>query len=116
SATTPLEMQLIWLTLLYLGYGAAFSWAYNELAFPETKLKPNTGEVRLDSIDRREFIIRVGAASATLTVVGAGLGAILGESTPEPSRGGTELASTTNMADLPNADASVVPAPGTRPE
>jgi DMSO/TMAO reductase YedYZ molybdopterin-dependent catalytic subunit len=51
-----------------------------------------------------------------LTVVGAGLGALLGESTPEPSRGGTELASTTNMADLPNADSPVTPAPGTRPE
>jgi DMSO/TMAO reductase YedYZ molybdopterin-dependent catalytic subunit len=116
SASAPLEMQVIWLVLVFLGYGAAFSWAYNELAFPEVRLKAH--DVSVEGIDRRQFIIRVGGASATLSLVGAGLGAFLGESATQPNRGGEEVLSTTTIdpSELPNADSPVQPAPGTRAE
>jgi DMSO/TMAO reductase YedYZ molybdopterin-dependent catalytic subunit len=117
SASAPELMQWIWLALLFLGYGAAFSWAYNEMAFLPLRMKGS--ELSVEGIDRRNFLIRVGGASATLSLVGAGLGAFLGEATNEPSRGGEEaLASNTNTMpeNLPNAGSDVSPAPGTRSE
>jgi DMSO/TMAO reductase YedYZ molybdopterin-dependent catalytic subunit len=117
SASAPELMQWVWLALIFLGYGAAFSWAYNEMAFPPVHMKG--GDVRVEGIDRRNFIIRLGGASATLSLVGAGLGAFLGETTSEPNRGGEEgLASNSNTLpeNLPNANSDVVPAPGTRAE
>jgi DMSO/TMAO reductase YedYZ molybdopterin-dependent catalytic subunit len=118
SSSAPELMQWVWVLLLFIGYGAALNWAYNEMAYPAIPTKENA--VSVEGIDRRNFIIRLGGASATLSLVGAGLGTFLGETTSEPSRGGEEnlAASNTNTMpeNLPNADSAVTPAPGTRSE
>lgn len=60
SATAPFMMQVIWLALLFVGYGTAFSWAYNELAFPSIQVDAKKNDVEVEGIDRRQFIVRVG--------------------------------------------------------
>ncbi len=118
SSAASTEMKVIWSLLVFLGFGTAAGWSYNELAFPSVAVKPKTGDVETQGIDRREFIVRVGGASATLTVVGAGLGALLGTGDGQTVSDGSEALTTasTGTGELPNASASVVPAPGTRSE
>ena len=115
SSVAPMVMQLTWHILLFIGYGMVFSWAYNELAFPI--MVKSTMPTEVEGIDRRSFIVRVGGASAVLTVIGAGLGSFLTSSTSSstPASGGEVVLNPTGE-DLPNADAAVMPAPGTRPE
>ncbi|MGJ3239512.1 MAG: molybdopterin-dependent oxidoreductase [Anaerolineae bacterium] len=116
SATAPPLMQYLWSALLFIGFGTAVGWTYNSIAFAPISVQSKTGDVKVHQIDRREFMVRVGGASATLTVIGAGLGTLLGDGTTQVASGGDTNTSATTALDLPNADASVQPAPGTRPE
>jgi DMSO/TMAO reductase YedYZ molybdopterin-dependent catalytic subunit len=75
----------------------------------------------VERIDRRQFLIRLGASTATITVVGAGLGAVL--ATAERRRQEEALAATmahdseaSSDTPFPNSDDPVVPVAGTRPE
>ena len=70
---------------------------------------------------RRQFLIRMGAATAAVTVAGVGLGRVLSMS--DQTRLEEELAATEGkmpgsaaMVELPNEDDPVKPALGTRPE
>lgn len=119
SATAPFAMQIIWLGLLFIGYGTAFSWAYNELTFSSVPADSKKSDVQVEGIDRRQFIVRVGGASATLSVIGAGLGVLLNDTTTPQVNDDSATSevvtsdtrpSTVNMAD------GLMPAPGTRPE
>src|SRR5690606_12026268 len=56
SSSASTEMKIIWALLVFIGFGAAVGWSYNELAFPSVAVKPETGESRVEGIDRREFI------------------------------------------------------------
>jgi DMSO/TMAO reductase YedYZ molybdopterin-dependent catalytic subunit len=117
SSAAPAYMQLMWHILLYAGYGIVFGWAYNEIAYPFAE--KGKVEAQVEGIDRRSFMVRVGGASAVLTVVGAGLGSLLtsGESSSTPASGGEVVLNPTTIdPNLPNADSAVIPAPGTRPE
>lgn len=72
-------------------------------------------------LDRRRFLIQVGASSATVTLVGAGLGAFLGDSDGEDVQGqGLEAALEAERFSTPTEYPSHVDdlelAPGTRPE
>lgn len=79
-------------------------------------------------LSRRQFLVRLGAASATITVVGAGVSVALNTTTqapstaPVPNNTQPEVAGTQEAADIlssepfPNAGDPVEPAPGTRPE
>src|SRR5690606_26631493 len=84
--------------------------------------EPAQHRVSAEAIDRRTFLIRVGGAAATITVVGAGLGALLNSSRQSvittTSVTGSDAAdeAARSRAPLPNADAAVQPVPGTRPE
>lgn len=92
-------------------------------------------ELEATRLNRRQFLVRLGAASATITVVGAGISALLNnpsrssaqevalvpEATAQPAA--NTAAEATQAAALqgapqphPNADDPVEPAPGTRPE
>ena len=79
------------------------------------------GEVRSVSvIDRRQFLIRLGATTATITVASAGLGVVLSQG--EQARIAESVADSMPAAEmpprrpLPNDGDPVAPAPGTRPE
>ena len=71
-------------------------------------------------IDRRQFLIRLGATTATITVASAGLGAALGQG--ERTRIAESVAESMPpdampaRRPLPNDGDPVTPAPGTRPE
>lgn len=116
SSAASTEIKVIWSLLVFIGFGTAVGWSYNELAFPAIGVKAKTGDVEVQGINRREFIVRAGGASATLTVVGAGLGALLGTADPQSvsTAEGLSTASTTTV--LPDASTGLQPAPGTRAE
>ena len=72
-------------------------------------------------VGRRQFLIQMGAATATVTVVGAGLGRVL--EIDERNRLEAELeamkaymSATPSVIELPNENATLKPALGTRPE
>jgi DMSO/TMAO reductase YedYZ molybdopterin-dependent catalytic subunit len=79
-------------------------------------------DTQVERLNRRQFLIKVGAASAVITVAGAGVSALIGgnqsETAPipeaEPIAGATDEAQVVDA--LPNAGDPVQPAPGTRPE
>ncbi len=72
------------------------------------------------SISRRQFIIRLGAATATITVLSSGLGMLLAQS--ERRQQNQAIAKSMDESKMsarppfPNAEDPVAPAPGTRPE
>lgn len=122
TALTAPVVSFLWIVVAFCGWGMALAALHNVL-FDDEPRKMATAEaaeaatpaaaVSAEALDRRSFLLRVGGAAATVTVVGAGVGALLRESgsTATPVR-------IANRGDgaLPNADAAVQPVPGTRPE
>lgn len=103
----------LWIVMLWLAYGVASSRAYLNLAQAGHRIA-STAEnaeeaLSVQLLDRRRFLIRMGGATAAITVVGAGLGGAL-------AGGGSGRGTGLRSSDLPNADDSFLPAPGTRPE
>lgn len=134
-----------WVFGLSLLYGLALNYVYNMLAFgvreTRTVIPAGSGAMRGDTalvsastelVDRRSFLVRVGAGTAAVTVVGAGLGSLLRrdlDAVPEvvsnvtdganASAGAQSTAEAVAQATdeaLPNANDPVVAAEGTRPE
>lgn len=112
ASDLPGIANFAWIFLACAAWGVAVNWIYNDLA------SIRRSDAQVEGLDRRSFLIRVGGATATITVVGAGLGALLGGTGSEvtPTTVDDEGEATTARANLPNADAAVQPAPGTRPE
>ena len=122
TATAPVPVQIVWVILVFAAWGMAANWIYNDLAHSEGKTKTDeeTGEtITVEPLNRRQFMVRIGGASAVLTVIGAGLGALVGG---RPGEGSVvseipEGAATDGSGNaLPNISDSMDPAPGTRPE
>ncbi|NDJ75647.1 MAG: molybdopterin-dependent oxidoreductase [Chloroflexi bacterium] len=133
SATTSPTVSAAWLLGTTLVWGAVLSWSYYRL-FPQPAVAPDTAattasapatepaagpQVYAEQINRREFLVRVGGAAATFTVVGAGVGKLLQERDERQylkrirrNRAAAEMM----PKDLPNQDDPLEPAPGTRPE
>jgi DMSO/TMAO reductase YedYZ molybdopterin-dependent catalytic subunit len=122
SSTRQAILDALWMTSLFLGWGVGLAFSFRRLTAGEPKVEVTEDEqVRVERIGRRSFLIGLGAASATITVVGAGLGAVL--SAAERRR--RQAAEEDPMAHeregplgkpFPNADDPVSPVPGTRPE
>jgi DMSO/TMAO reductase YedYZ molybdopterin-dependent catalytic subunit len=115
TATAPYLLQMTWVLLLFTGWGVTLNWIYNDL------VQGDDADETVDAVDRRQFMVRIGGATATLTVVGAGLGTLWGNTTDEDGQLVAELppeASTeTTTKPLPNQTPdNLSPAPGTRPE
>jgi DMSO/TMAO reductase YedYZ molybdopterin-dependent catalytic subunit len=111
-----------WLLVLFLGWGLALCWSYRRLypAVTEPSL-PEEEIRRVERLNRRQFLVVLGGATAAITVVGTGVGALLAS----VERRRREQALDDTMAHqsegpqgspFPNAEDPVVPAPGTRPE
>lgn len=121
TASAPFLLQVVWVMLVFTGWGIALNWIYNDLAHSaeKTKIDETTGEeITIAALDRRQFMIRIGGATATLTVIGAGLGALLGNR-PGEGQVVAELPADDAVDDavLPNVvEGNLQPAPGTRPE
>lgn len=120
----PVVARIAWLMLVFLAWGLTLGWSYHRLmlAPPATDTPPadSTESRTVERIDHRTFLIKLGASSATITLVGVGAGSLLasgrsnerttGEATPPTQPEPPETPA------LPNTDASVQPVPGTRPE
>ncbi len=115
-------LAVIWHYALFLAWGLALAWAYHRLFAPAPDAPaaaPETDEVTAERIDRRQFILTLGAASATVTVVGAGLATVLRpteETNARVAEGQPTPAGGESSPPLPNANDPVKPVPGTRPE
>jgi DMSO/TMAO reductase YedYZ molybdopterin-dependent catalytic subunit len=103
----------VWIALAALAWGAALGWARARMG--PTGAAADAEQVSADAevtrVDRRRFIIRLGGATALITVVGAGVGTLVGSRSRPVAAGRGPLAQA-----MPNADDPVKPAPGTRPE
>ncbi len=101
-----------WLAGLFLAWGLTLAWTFRRTV-PAAAEAPS--EAR--SLDRRRFLVRLGAASAVVTVAGAGVAELLALSEGGgASRGGARATVNGKGEPFPNAGDPVVPAPGTRPE
>jgi DMSO/TMAO reductase YedYZ molybdopterin-dependent catalytic subunit len=115
-------LAVIWHYSLFLAWGLALAWAYHRLFAPASAAPAAAlaGEgVAIERIDRRQFILTLGAASATVTVVGAGLATVLRpseEANAPVAEGQPTPAGGESSPPLPNANDPVKPVPGTRPE
>jgi DMSO/TMAO reductase YedYZ molybdopterin-dependent catalytic subunit len=106
-----------WVIAALLGWGTALGLANRRLTRHRIALRGETPhpeyDARVERLDRRSFLVRLGAATATITVVGAAVGALAG------GRRRINVASGNRWSadhPLPNADADLKPASGTRPE
>ncbi len=109
-------ITIIWLLALFGMWGFGVGWAYDKLV---TSAPAMATGASVHVIDRRTFLVQVGASAATLTVVGAGLGNFISrrETTDVLNASAvTSPLSTETAMNLPNADDMVQPAPGTRAE
>jgi len=110
----------IWLIGLFLLWGYASNWAYNRLTYRMAVSLPRNAtpeeKATVNTIDRRHFLIQLGGATAAITVVGAFVGSMASDqsSIRTVASGAIPDATEPPQVDLPNATASVMPAPGTR--
>jgi DMSO/TMAO reductase YedYZ molybdopterin-dependent catalytic subunit len=104
-----------WVLLAFVAWGLALVWIRDRIAIPVTTAE-GIAAAEAVRLDRRHFLVRVGGATATITIAGAALGTLLTRRRVDeaPAAGALEPWSTSHR--LPNVDASVAPAKGTRPE
>ncbi|MBK9748409.1 MAG: molybdopterin-dependent oxidoreductase [Chloroflexi bacterium] len=120
ASTTPGANPLaaaVWTLLAFGVWGMLVNAAYDRLAFGKAKRTPATATAAsVEVLDRRQFLIQLGAATATITVVGGGLSALL-NTTPNAGAPVPEATLDPDIASaLPVSRSEFVAAPGTRPE
>src|SRR5664279_3135317 len=108
----------VWVIGVFLLWGYAINWAYNRLTYALTSAAPDlpgADKVSAQAIDRRQFLITLGGATAAITVVGAFVGSLAGENNSvQTVSTGASAATEVPQVNLPNANAVLMPAPGTR--
>ena len=118
STMNPIVTAIV-LLALFLLWGLTLSWTCRRTAGPAAAATAGTGgaDDTASVLNRRQFLVRLGATTATITVAGAGLGMVLNQE----ERARFDQAVDTTMPPmprrpLPNDGDPVTPAPGTRPE
>ena len=111
-------ISILWLLFLFLAWGLAVNMVYGRLhPTPVAQAEPKSVEV----LDRRQFLIKLGASTATLTVLGSGTGILLNRSSQRAAEAALAATAAHNSESssglsFPNSNDPIVPAPGTRPE
>jgi DMSO/TMAO reductase YedYZ molybdopterin-dependent catalytic subunit len=107
TATTRPIISAVWILSAFLIWGAALGWSYMRLTAAAYAASAR--------IDRRRFLLRLGGAAAVIAAACAVVGALaVGKRRREVTEVEGERWSANHV--LPNAAATVTPAPGTRPE
>lgn len=123
STLNPI-ISFVVLMVLFLAWGISFVPIYGRLVSFRPELPAVEEEDREDrsvtAINRRQFLIQLGAATATITVLSGGLGTILAQN--ERRQLDQSIARSIDKSEVPirdpfpNAGDPLVPAPGTRSE
>ena len=114
SAVAPPLVSALWILFVFTSWGMAFTWAYLRLAALGVLAERSSDyQTSVQRINRRQFLLRLAGYTATITVSGAMVG-LLSERHSRMKLESQMPWSATHH--LPNADAAVKPAPGTRPE
>ena len=119
TATVDLAVRAVWILVAFLGWGAILGRAGQRLIGLETANSPveSAAELRVERIDRRHFLVKLGGSAAAITVVGAIVGELAeARRKKEVMIAGSEPVRWSATHPLPNAAAPVKPVPGTRPE
>ena len=125
QSTVNPSMIFVWTLLLFLTWGATSVRVALRLLISTQPAAALEGgpeeEVSVQVLGRRQFLIRMGVATATITVAGSGIGRML--SVTESRARESELEAmeakvpgSGPMIELPNEGDPVKPALGTRPE
>ncbi|MFQ3646809.1 MAG: molybdopterin-dependent oxidoreductase [Anaerolinea sp.] len=112
SATAPPLVSALWAALLFGAWGMFTHRFYQTLTDYNTAADMS---VQVRGLTRRQFLVRVGASSAVITVSGAALSRLLNLA-QAPALPPAPMEAADAARALPNADDPVIPAPGTRPE
>lgn len=102
-----------WSLFILMIWGSVMGWLRGR---DGASAPPGRRDVRVDAINRRQILIRLGEASAVMTIAGAVVGALPKGGRASPETGAARKSRWSETHPLPNADAPVRPAPGTRPE
>lgn len=131
SSTASPVLVAFWVIATFVVWGTALGWSVTKVglgtataAVPGTPVAPRVDvgteapekmeaevEAEVVRVDRRRFLIQFGGATAAITLVGAGLGAVLRTTEQETVPRGEA-----GPILLPNADSTIQPVPGTRAE
>src|SRR6516225_6536266 len=117
TASTGAGLSAVWVIGITLLWGTTLGWAYQQVLVAAGTVTKPAAENVVERIDRRRFLVRLGSATAVVTVIGAVVGELSEAKRKRVStttKGKDLLWSSTHP--LPNTDAAVKPAPGTRPE
>lgn len=119
NATADPLLSLVWFITLFIGWGGSLAWIYSDISDLPLQRPENDAL----ALNRRQFLVRVGGATATITLVGSSVASLLNQGDDDDTRQQIADAGTSNANanegdndPLPNADDPVQPAPGTRPE
>jgi DMSO/TMAO reductase YedYZ molybdopterin-dependent catalytic subunit len=121
SQTTNMSSgaRVVWVLGLFLLWGAVLGRAGQRLIGLEAT-NDGVGSSQItdvERIDRRRFLVRLGGSAAAITVVGAVVGELFdARRREELMMAGGEPVRWSTTHPLPNSNAAVTPAPGTRPE
>jgi sulfite oxidase len=121
QSNLPPILVLLETMTLFLAWGLYFVPIYRRLvpAEPDTgAAEPGSRSVHV--IGRRQFLIRLGATTATITLLSGSLGTLLAQSERrqlnEAIARSMDMSGTGSGVTFPNANDPVMPAPGTRLE
>ena len=120
STANPILTSVV-LMGFFLVWGISFVPVYGRLVSAKPDLPAVEEEVRsVAVIGRRKFLVQLGAATATITVLSGGLGAMLAQSErrqlDQAVLGSMDKSEMPERDPFPNAGDPLVPAPGTRSE
>jgi DMSO/TMAO reductase YedYZ molybdopterin-dependent catalytic subunit len=106
----------VWIVALFLAWGAALGWVYCRMVRDEVAAATGatTAASAAERANRRRFLGRFAGIAGVITVVAAAVGKVGARREAVAPAAAREPWSTTHP--LPNAGATVQPAPGTRPE
>ena len=120
TASIDPGLSAVWLLGTVLLWGAILGWACRKVLSVTAPVVPVADRLAeadaVERIGRRRFLVRLGGATAVVTVIGAVVGELSDANRRRlgATKGKDLLWSSTHP--LPNADADVKPVAGTRPE
>jgi DMSO/TMAO reductase YedYZ molybdopterin-dependent catalytic subunit len=119
TATVDPWLRAVWILVVFAAWGATLGRVGQRMIGIETanSTVESATEPRVERVDRRHFLVKLGGSAAAITVVGA----LVGEFAETRRKESAMMAPSEPFRwsathPLPNAAAAVKPAPGTRPE